>query len=108
MDTVERILKKMVLDDRIVLSSGAAFWTTKAYDKYGIPALFMCDGPHGLRRQYLVDGADTPGVNISRPAICFPPAVTTAGSWSPELLADIGAVIGEEARSRGIKTIIHG
>ena len=48
---VEKILKKMTLEDKIALCSGTSFWETKAYEKYGIPSLFMCDGPHGLRKQ---------------------------------------------------------
>lgn len=38
---VEKILQSMSLEDKIALCSGADFWTTKAFEKYGIPALFM-------------------------------------------------------------------
>ena len=90
---IERILKEMTLEDKIALCSGASFWETKRFERYGIPALFMCDGPHGLRKQE--DAADMLGVNNSRPATCFPAEVTTAGSWDPALLEQIGAAIGE-------------
>lgn len=103
---VEKILQSMTLEDKIALCSGADFWTTKAYEKYGIPSLFMCDGPHGLRKQDLAGGADMLGVNDSRPATCFPPAVTTAGSWDPELLTEIGAAIGEEAKAQGVGLVL--
>ena len=101
---IEKILSKMTLEDKIALCSGASFWETKAYEKYGIPALFMCDGPHGLRKQE--NGADMLGVNNSRPATCFPAEVTTAGSWDPALLEKIGAVIGEEARDQGVGLVL--
>lgn len=39
----------------------ASFWETKKYEKYGIPSLFMCDGPHGLRKQERENGADMLG-----------------------------------------------
>lgn len=81
---IERILKEMTLEDKIALCSGASFWETKRFERYGIPALFMCDGPHGLRKQE--DAADMLGVNNSRPATCFPAEVTTAGSWDPALI----------------------
>ena len=96
---IEKILNQMTLEDKIALCSGANFWETKKFEKYGILSLFMCDGPHGLRKQE--DVADMLGVNASRPATCFPAEVTTAGSWDPELLAEIGAAIGEEAREQG-------
>lgn len=106
MDKIESILKQMTLEDKISLCSGESFWETKAFEKYGIPALFMCDGPHGLRKQDRESGTDMLGVNQSRPATCFPPAVTTAGSWDPELLAEIGAAIGEEAKTQGVGLVL--
>ena len=45
------ILQKMTLKEKIALCSGQDFWHTKAMKQYGIEALMMCDGPHGLRKQ---------------------------------------------------------
>ncbi len=101
---IEKILRQMTLEDKIALCSGENFWETKKYEKYGIPSLFMCDGPHGLRKQENV--ADMLGVNESRKATCFPAEVTTAGSWDPELLAEIGAAIGEEAKEQGVGLVL--
>jgi beta-glucosidase len=103
---VEKILQQMTLEDKIALCSGENFWETKAYEKYGVPALFMCDGPHGLRKQDLGGGTDMLGVNESRPATCFPAEVTTAGSWDPALLEEIGAAVGEEARDQGVGLVL--
>lgn len=101
---IETILQQMTLEDKIALCSGENFWETKKYEKYGIPSLFMCDGPHGLRKQE--DVADMLGVNESRKATCFPAEVTTAGSWDPELFAEIGAAIGEEAKEQGVGLVL--
>ena len=101
---IEKILQQMTLEDKIALCSGENFWETKKYEKYGIPSLFMCDGPHGLRKQE--DVADMLGVNESRKATCFPAEVTTAGSWDPELLTAIGSAIGEEAREQGVGLVL--
>ena len=106
MDKIENILKQMPLEDKIALCSGESFWETKAYEKYGIPSLFLCDGPHGLRKQERGGGADMLGVNESRPATCFPAEATTAGSWDPALLEKIGAAIGEEARDQGVGLVL--
>ena len=101
---IEKILQQMTLEDKIALCSGENFWETKKYEKYGIPSLFMCDGPHGLRKQENV--ADMLGVNESRKATCFPAEVTTAGSWDPELLTAIGSAIGQEAREQGVGLVL--
>ncbi len=101
---INDILARMTLEDKIALCSGKSFWETKAFDAYGIPSLFMCDGPHGLRKQE--NAADMLGVNQSRPATCFPAEVTTAASWDPDLLEEIGAAIGEEARQQGVGLVL--
>ena len=101
---IEKILRQMTLEDKIALCSGKSFWETKNFERYGIPSLFMCDGPHGLRKQE--NAADMLGVNNSRPATCFPAEVTTACSWDPALLERIGAAIGEEARDQGVGLVL--
>ncbi len=92
---IDAILKKMTLKEKIALCSGANFWQTKAMEPYGIPSLFMCDGPHGLRKQE--NAADMLGIHQSLPATCFPTAVTTGMSWDVSLMERIGRAIGKEA-----------
>lgn len=104
MDRIETILAQMSLEEKIALCSGKSFWETKAYERYGVPPLFMCDGPHGLRKQE--NAADMMGVNASRPATCFPAEATTAASWDPALLERIGAAIAEEAREQGVGLVL--
>ncbi|MGN0747004.1 MAG: beta-glucosidase [Aristaeellaceae bacterium] len=101
---IEAIIRQMPLEDKIALCSGASFWETKGFAPYGIPPMLMCDGPHGLRRQE--GSADMLGVNASHPATCFPAEVTTAASWDPALLEQIGAAIGEEARAQGVGLVL--
>lgn len=103
---IEKIISKMTLEDKIALCEGANFWETKAFEKYGIPAMFVCDGPNGLRRQDLSGGTDMLGVNASRPATCFPAGVTMAGSWDMELMQKVGNAIGEEARAQGVGVVL--
>ena len=48
---IQSILAKMTLEEKISLCNGADFWHSKVMEKYGIPAITMSDGPHGLRVQ---------------------------------------------------------
>ena len=64
------LLSQMTIKEKIALCSGKNAWETKDMAKYGIPSLFMCDGPHGLRKQE--GAADMLGIHESRPATCFP------------------------------------
>lgn len=101
---IESILRQMTLEDKIALCSGKDFWETKAFEKYGIPSIFMCDGPLGLRKQE--SRSDMLEINRSLPATCFPAEVTTGGSWNPDLLEEIGTAFGEEAKAQGVNLVL--
>ena len=101
---IDKIIDSMTLEDKIALCSGATFWESKKYEKYGIPALFMCDGPHGLRKQENL--SDMLGINKSRQATCFPAEVSTAASWDPKLLEQIAEAIGQEAKDQGVGLVL--
>ena len=88
------ILQKMSLKEKITLCNGADFWHSKAMEQYGIPAVTMSDGPHGVRCQK--NTGDMLGVNESEPATCFPTAVASGAGWDPSLLEAEGKAIGEE------------
>ena len=103
---IEKILSQMSLEDKIAICEGANFWETKAFEKYGIPGMFVCDGPNGLRKQDLNSGTDMLGVNNSRCATCFPAAVTTANSWDTQLMETVGRAIGEEAKNQGVGVVL--
>jgi len=91
----------MNLKEKIALCEGKNFWKTREFPQYNIPSMFMCDGPHGLRKQE-GDHKDYLGMNESRPATCFPAAVLTACSWDEELLGKIGSAIAEEAADQRV------
>ena len=101
---VQDILSKMTLEDKISLCNGADFWHSKAMAQYGIPAITMSDGPHGVRCQK--NGADMLGVNESEPATCFPTAVTSGATWDAALLKAEGQAIGEEGLSYGVDVVL--
>ena len=101
---VQDILSKMTLEEKISLCNGADFWHSKAMAQYGIPAVTMSDGPHGVRCQK--NGADMLGVNESEPATCFPTAVTSGAAWDAELLKAEGRAIGEEGLSYGVDVVL--
>jgi beta-glucosidase len=100
----EDIISKLTLEEKASLTSGKDFWQTQNIDKYGIPSLFLSDGPHGLRKQ--AGNYDQIGLNKSLPATCFPTAVTVANSWDISLAHDIGKAIGEEAIYQGVDVVL--
>ena len=101
---IKKIISEMTLEDKIAFCTGADFWKTKKMEKYGIPEIKMCDGPHGVRCQN--DAADMVGINKSEPATCFPAACTSSSSWNKDLLYKMGVAMGEECRYYDVNLIL--
>lgn len=43
--------EKLTLEEKAALLQGWTTWTTRQVQHAGIPAMFLSDGPHGLRKQ---------------------------------------------------------
>ncbi len=97
-------IAKLTLGERAALLSGRDFWSTKSLPEHGVPSVVMTDGPHGVRLQEAA--ADHLGINASRPATCFPPAVAIGSSWNPHAAARMGAQIAAEARALGVHIVL--
>jgi len=98
------IIKQMTLEEKASFMSGKDFWTTNEITKYGIPSIFLSDGPHGLRKQ--AAAADQLGLNASIPSTCFPTAVTVANSWNDKLAEEMGMFLGKEAASLNVNVLL--
>lgn len=100
----QEIISKMTLEEKASMMSGQDTWRTKDYKKMGIPAMFLSDGPHGLRKQ--AGAGDHLGLNASLPATCFPTAATMANSWDTALGEKLGECLGEEAATLGVNMVL--
>lgn len=100
----QEIISKMTLEEKASMMSGQDTWRTKDYKEYGIPAMFLSDGPHGLRKQ--AGAGDHLGLNASLPATCFPTAATMANSWDTALGEKLGECLGEEAAALGVNMVL--
>ena len=98
------IIAKLNLEQKCALLSGAGTFTTRGYQKAGVPAITLSDGPNGVRKQ--AGAADHLGLNPSVPATCFPTAATVACSWDPALGEKIGRAMGEEAAAQEVSVLL--
>lgn len=83
---------------KAALCAGGDAWHTAAVPAHGIAAVTVADGPHGLRR-------DVGGFR-GAPATCFPTAGALGSTWDPELVAEVGAAIGREARAQDVAVVL--
>ncbi|MBR5595812.1 MAG: glycoside hydrolase family 3 C-terminal domain-containing protein [Lachnospiraceae bacterium] len=94
----------MTLEDKVALGSGKDFWHTKEMPQYGLQAMMMADGPHGLRKQ--PEEADMLGINDSIPATCFPTAALSACSFDENLVKQMGKAIAMEAKANKVSVVL--
>ncbi len=97
------LISKMTLEEKVSLCSGKDGWYLKGVDRLGVPEVMLTDGPHGVRK------ANPEGkfkLENSIPATCFPSAVTSACSWNPELLYEMGVALGEECLQEKVSVLL--
>ena len=101
---IKEMLKQLTIEEKISLCSGADFWHTEKMEKLNLPAVMMCDGPHGLRKQ---EGeGDHLGINESIKTVCYPSASALASSFDTKLLETLGAALGEECQAEQVGMLL--
>ncbi|MBD5480898.1 MAG: glycoside hydrolase family 3 protein, partial [Lachnospiraceae bacterium] len=101
---VKEIVRKMTLEEKAGLCSGADFWRTKEVERLEVPQMMVSDGPHGLRKQE--ETADHLGLDESVKAVCFPAGCATAASFDRKLLRTLGETLGKECQAEGIGVLL--
>ncbi len=96
------IIKKLSLNEKILLCLGADNWRTHPVPRLNIPSIKMADGPHGARVVY--DGMEEE--NKSMPATAFPTGSALAATWNPSLVGEVAAAMAREAAERGVDILL--
>lgn len=98
------LLSKLSLEEKVGICSGKDFWNLKAVPQLDIPEIMVTDGPHGLRKKN-PEGKQG-GLSDSVPTTAFPTAATTACSWDPVLIYEMGVALGEECLQEKVSVIL--
>ena len=83
----EKMLKQLTLEEKIDLIGGVDDFYIREIPHIGLPRLKMADGPFGVRNY--------------GPATTFG-GIGLAATWDTDLIARMGAVVGQDARARGV------
>jgi beta-glucosidase len=103
-ESITALLAVLSVPQKAALCLGSDFWHTAPVSEHGIEAVMVSDGPHGLRKQ-TARAADA-GLRASEPATCFPTASALGCSWDTDLVREVGAALGTEARAQNIAAVL--
>lgn len=93
---LEELLDGLTLEEQASLTAGESMWRTAAIPRMGIPAVQVTDGPNGAR-----------GARFTGPtSACFPCGSALGATWDPELVTEVAAAMGTEARDKGARVLL--
>ncbi|MEM7129160.1 MAG: glycoside hydrolase family 3 C-terminal domain-containing protein [Chloroflexota bacterium] len=95
---IEQLLEQLTLEEKASLLAGSAMWHTTPVERLNIPAIKVSDGPNGARGSGGFAGSTT--------AACFPCGISLAATWNVDIVHQIGAAIGEEAKTKGAHILL--
>jgi len=104
MVSAKELLSQLTLNEKISLLSGCGTFCTKEISAKGVPAVKMCDGPHGLCKKVDITGNNLAQESVR--SICFPSLSSMANSWDEDLLREVGSYIGCEAQVEDIHIVL--
>lgn len=100
------LIKQMTLEEKVSFCSGLDYWHTPGIERLGIPVVMWTDGPHGIRKRAEKLNKEQATSLKGVPAVCFPTAATTACSWDPDLIYEMGALLGEECLKEQVTVLL--
>jgi beta-glucosidase len=102
---IEKILKKMTLEEKVALCHADSKFSVAGIPRLGIPALHLSDGPHGVREEISHDSWQPAGRDDDY-STYLPTGTALAATWNVEMARRFGDVLGAEARERGKDVIL--
>src|SRR5262252_604947 len=90
-------LAALPLDDKVRLLTGADSWRIPGCDSLGLRPMVTSDGPSGVRGTTLDE---------SNPSSCLPCPSALGATWDPELVREVAAALGAEARGKGVDILL--
>lgn len=102
---IKELVKKMTLEEKIGMIHGQGIFHTRGVERFGIPPLWMSDGPMGVRKELQDDNWNPKGTTDDFVSY-LPSNLALASTWNRECAGKAGRVLGEEARGRGKDVIL--
>ena len=90
-------LAALPVEEKVRLLTGADSWRTHGAAALGLRPMVTSDGPAGVRGTTLDD---------SNPSSCLPCPSALGATWDSELVRELAAALGAEARGKGVDILL--
>src|SRR5260370_28492400 len=91
------LLATLSVQDKVLLLTGADSWRTQGAEALGLRPMITSDGPAGVRGVLLDE---------RHPSSSLPCPSALGASWDTELVGELAAALGAEARSKGVDVLL--
>jgi beta-glucosidase len=91
------LVARLNLEQKVRLLTGADSWALHGESTVGLRPIIMSDGPAGARGMRF---------DPSNPSTSLPCPVALAATWDVDLIEEIAAALGHEARSKGVDVLL--
>lgn len=90
------LVARLSLAEKVELLTGADSWRTHECPAIGLRPMVTSDGPSGVRGTTKDERS---------PSACLPCPSALGATWDPQLVYELAAALGAEARSKGVDVL---
>lgn len=102
---IDDLMGRLTLDEKIAFVHGNGLFRSGGVPRLGVPALWMDDGPQGIRAETSLTSWAPTGQTDDY-ATALPPGCALSATWNTDLAQACGRVIGEEACMRAKNVLL--
>lgn len=95
----EKILQEMTLEEKVYLLQAKDNWRLNGVARFGMPEIYVTDGPNGLR-------AANSDLSEGYPATAIPVESILSSSWDVELVEQLGEMMAEECHKYNVGILL--
>jgi beta-glucosidase len=92
-ERIDALVRSLSIEDRATLTAGIDAWHAAGLESIGLGPMLTLDGPNGVRQVGLPKGSS---------ATCTPSGISLGATWDVDLVAEVAARIGAEAKRGGV------
>jgi beta-glucosidase len=96
-ESLAELVADLTVHDKALLLTGADSWRTQGAEALGLRPMIMSDGPAGVRGVVLDE---------RQPSSSLPCPSALGATWDPELVRELAAALGAEARGKGVDVLL--